>query len=67
MATVLFVVPPERFRDEELFDTRSVIEAAGYDPRLDLVDSPGTGPVATGPDGTATATGGLVATGGTGG
>ncbi|MBP7971651.1 MAG: DJ-1/PfpI family protein [Candidatus Nanopelagicales bacterium] len=31
MATVLFVVPPERFRDEELFDTRSVIEAAGYE------------------------------------
>jgi protease I len=30
VAEVLMVVPPERFRDEELFDTRGVFEAAGH-------------------------------------
>lgn len=30
MADVLMVVPPERFRDEELFVTRSVLESAGH-------------------------------------
>ena len=30
MARVLMVVPPERFRDEELFDTRAVLEERGH-------------------------------------
>lgn len=30
MADVLMVVPPERFRDEEFFVTRSVLESAGH-------------------------------------
>lgn len=30
MARVLMVIPPERFRDEELFDTRSALEAGGH-------------------------------------
>jgi len=30
MAVVLMVIPPERYRDEELFVTRSVLEAAGH-------------------------------------
>jgi len=30
MATILMVIPPERFRDEELFDTRAVLEAGGH-------------------------------------
>jgi protease I len=31
MARILFVVAPERFRDEELFDTRHVLEGSGHD------------------------------------
>ena len=31
MARVLMVVPPERFRDEELFDTRAVFASGGHD------------------------------------
>jgi protease I len=31
VAKVLFVVAPERFRDEELFDTRRVLEESGHD------------------------------------
>jgi protease I len=30
MARVLMVVAPERFRDEELFDTRAVLESRGH-------------------------------------
>jgi len=30
MARVLMVVPPERFRDEELFDTRAALQAGGH-------------------------------------
>ena len=30
MARILMVVAPERFRDEELFDTRDALEAAGH-------------------------------------
>jgi hypothetical protein len=30
MARVLMVVAPERFRDEELFDTRAVLEGSGH-------------------------------------
>ena len=30
MARILMVVAPERFRDEELFDTRAVLEACGH-------------------------------------
>jgi protease I len=31
VARILMVVAPERFRDEELFDTRAVLEANGHD------------------------------------
>ena len=31
VARILMVVAPERFRDEELFDTRAVLEASGHD------------------------------------
>ncbi len=30
MARVLMIIPPERFRDEELFETRSVLEGCGH-------------------------------------
>lgn len=30
MAKVLMIIPPERFRDEELFHTREELEKAGY-------------------------------------
>jgi protease I len=30
MAKVLMIIPPERFRDEELFQTREEIESAGH-------------------------------------
>lgn len=30
MARILMVIPPERFRDEELFDTCAVFEAGGH-------------------------------------
>jgi protease I len=30
MATVLMIIPPERFRDEELFQTREELEKAGH-------------------------------------
>jgi len=30
VAKVLMVIPPERFRDEELFDTRAVLESGGH-------------------------------------
>jgi protease I len=30
VAKILMVIPPERFRDEELFDTRAVFEASGH-------------------------------------
>ena len=30
MSSVLFVIAPERFRDEELFETQSVLERAGH-------------------------------------
>lgn len=30
MARVLMVIPPERFRDEELFDTRAVLKAGDH-------------------------------------
>lgn len=30
MKKILMVIPPERFRDEELFETQKVLEAAGY-------------------------------------
>ena len=30
MASILMIIPPERFRDEELFHTREELENAGY-------------------------------------
>lgn len=30
MARLLMIIPPERFRDEELFETRAVLEGAGH-------------------------------------
>ncbi len=30
MATVLMIIPPERFRDEELFVTQAELERAGH-------------------------------------
>jgi protease I len=30
MAKILMIIPPERFRDEELFQTRDELETAGY-------------------------------------
>jgi protease I len=30
MAAILMIIPPERFRDEELFFTREVLEEVGY-------------------------------------
>lgn len=38
MARVLFVVPPTGFRDEELFDTRRELEAAGHRSVIASVD-----------------------------
>lgn len=32
MAKILMIIPPERFRDEELFETRDELETAGYKP-----------------------------------
>lgn len=30
MATIVMIVPPEQFRDEELFETKNVLEEAGH-------------------------------------
>ena len=52
MARLLMVIPPERFRDEEFFETKAVLEEAGH---LIVVASSRTGPCPGSRGGTATA------------
>ena len=52
MARLLMVIPPERFRDEELFETKAVLEEAGHQI---AIASTKTGPCPGSRGGTATA------------
>jgi len=52
MARLLMVIPPERFRDEELFETKAALEEAGHQI---AIASTKTGPCPGSRGGTATA------------